>query len=71
MAIVAYTYEAAMHCPCCAFKRFHTAIVKNSDEHGVDLDAVDREGNLVHPVHSTDEGWTGEACDTCRAPLGQ
>jgi hypothetical protein len=69
MRIVAYTYEAAMHCPCCAYKRFHTAIVKNSDQHGVNLDAVDREGNLVTPVFAIDEGWQGEACDTCFTPF--
>ena len=67
MKIIAYTYEAAMHCPACARVQFG-AFQGESDEHGVWLDAKDREGNHVAPVFDTDE--TSEThCDTCRGPF--
>ena len=38
------------------------------DKHGVPVGATDREGNLVHPVFSTDEhDFTN--CGTCAAQL--
>ena len=63
--IIAYTYEAATHCPDCARTRFSFAracrlhpgalTIDDRDEHGVDAGAHDREGNEVRPVLSTDE----------------
>lgn len=67
MRIVAYTYEAAAHCPDCAAARFGGPGVGNLDEHGVGEHARDREGNRVWPVFDLDEGWQGERCDTCGA----
>lgn len=63
---IAYTYEAAHHCPGCAFERF------GMDEHGfVPEDATDGEGNPIGAVAPWDEwqAFDGEpetlACDTC------
>ena len=56
----AYTYEADVHCIGCTVKRFayfHTGNVRdmNTDWWGIYEDQVDNEGNLVHPLFSTDE----------------
>lgn len=68
MKIIAYTYEAAMHCPGCTAARFPGGPHLLTDEHGVSMYAIDRECNQVHPVYSTDE--TNEThCDTCRGPF--
>lgn len=65
-APIAYTYEAAYHCPDCAAERFGV------DEHGfIPADALDGEGNPVGALAPWDEWqqFTGEhetlACDTC------
>ena len=64
---IAYTYEAAYHCPSCAFRRF------GRDVHGfVPEDARDGEGNPIGAVAPWDEWqqFNGEteilACDTCQ-----
>ena len=70
MLIIAYTYEAAMHCPKCTLRNFHTgrlalAYPCANDEHGVPYDLLDREGNEVRPVFITDETDPCETCDDC------
>jgi hypothetical protein len=66
VTIVAYTYEAGLHCPSCTRTRaerggFALAALPIAgrpgglDEHGVPLDAIDNEGNPVRPVFSTDD----------------
>lgn len=77
--IVAYTYEADVHCPACARKRFAPALTGcgpadltqwHEDEHGLPIEATDREGNPVHPVFSTDErGDSLTHCGDCGAEL--
>lgn len=72
--IIAYTYEAAMHCPDCTRARFARPPDLQRPESfpdrcGVPMDARDREGNLVHPVASTDEIERPAYCDTCRAEV--
>jgi hypothetical protein len=58
--IVAWTYEADIHCPRCARERF-----------GDDIDEAepapeDSEGNEVRPVFASDElSEEGEYCGTC------
>jgi hypothetical protein len=64
MLIIAYTYDAAMHCPDCAEERFGHQGGK-LDELGVPMDAQDRYGNSVRPVFSTDEIEPYMHCDTC------
>lgn len=74
--IVAYTYEAACHCPECTAKRFEVYrtralfVANRLDEHGVWIEAIDREGNPVHPVFSTDErGDSITHCGDCGGEL--
>ena len=78
MRIVAYSYLAALHCPDCtrrALRAYNRQIFRphpgpeRLDEHGLPDDLIDREGNPVHPVFSTDELAPGEACDDCFRPL--
>jgi hypothetical protein len=53
--IVAFAYDAAIHCVDCASEHF------DCDP----ADAVDSEGNEVHPVFASDEGWADDTCDDC------
>lgn len=76
MKIVAYAYEAALHCPDCTWNKASVGLLRRqpplqlgADEHGITFDLVDREGNPVHPVYDIGEGLSGECCDDCRAPL--
>lgn len=68
--IIAYTYEAAMHCPDCTRARFARPPDLHRPESfpdaaGVPMDARDCEGNLVHPVSSIDDRNGTDHCDTC------
>lgn len=78
MKIIAYTYEADVHCPACtkqAARRLtldhtHPEAVGFSDldSHGIEYDTIDREGNLIHPVFDIDEhGFTH--CGDCHEEL--
>ena len=78
MSIIAYTYLAALHCPDCtrsALRAYHQLFTRSCpgpaqfDEHGLPDDLIDREGNPVRPVFSTDEVAPGEVCDDCFRPL--
>ena len=60
--IIAYTYVADIHCPDCAATDAAVGILRrepplslDTDEHGLAYDLIDREGNPVRPVFSTDE----------------
>jgi hypothetical protein len=62
MNIIAYTYNADIHCPDCTHNDAACGLLKRvpplqleTDEHGIALDLEDSEGNPVHPVFSTDE----------------
>ena len=76
MRIIAYTYDADVHCVACTTRRFGAfkGIVKTlmqergqCDEHGID-EPTDSEGNLIHPVFSTDE-HDFTHCGDCHQPL--
>jgi hypothetical protein len=59
--IVAWTYDADMHCPTCAERRFGAA--KLADD---ELPPIDSEGNEIQPVFSSDEpGDCGDYCGDC------
>jgi hypothetical protein len=74
MKIIAYTFEADVHCPACTKARApslrldhahpHAIGTPMLDEHGVEYDLADREGNLIHPVLDTDE-HEFTACSDC------
>jgi len=55
--IVAYAYDAAVHCVGCAEERFGAEALATDT-------AEDREGNPVHPIFAGDEEEHGP-CDTC------
>ncbi len=63
--ILGYDYEADHHCVDCAEDRFPL------EEQGrwIDEDAVDAEGNPVHPIFSTDEVGEDEVCGDCGAAI--
>lgn len=79
MKIIGYSYHAAIHCPRCtrsALRTYHQQITRphpgpaQLDEHGLPDDMIDREGNPVRPVFSTDTVAPNEVCDDCLHPLG-
>lgn len=75
MKIIGYSYCADVHCPDCAARDAAVGILKRvpllqmgTDEHGLAYDLVDREGNPVHPMFTTDE-YEFEVCGDCRQEL--
>jgi len=71
--IIAYTYEADVHCPACTRARFKDQKLDglsndDFDQHWLRQDLVDREGNPVHPVFDTDE-TDFTHCADCGAEL--
>jgi hypothetical protein len=63
---IGYTYDADVHCPGCAIKRFG----KEPGRPWVREDAVDSEGNPVHPIAPWDEtAEGGEYCGTCHGQI--
>jgi len=71
--VIAYSYDADVHCPSCAYRMFgpgreSVPAPGFTDEHGIPYGALDREGNAVHPVFSTDELHYTH-CGDCRQPL--
>jgi len=67
--IVAWTYDAAMHCLTCAENHFGVAALADDQN-----PPKDSEGNEAHPVFASDDesGWYGETCADCerRIPDG-
>lgn len=75
MRIIAYTYCADVHCPDCALRDFHIGQLtlpapSANDWHGLPVSLIDREGNPVHPVFTTDEHDFTHCCD-CGERLDQ
>jgi hypothetical protein len=61
--IIAYAYDAALHCPECTLKHFYPV---------TELDGLeDSEGNIISPVFASSEDWQGECCDNCFCVLGE
>ena len=70
MTIIAYSYEADIHCVECAKKRFVVeSDLVTRDEHGLPVNVHDREGNHVHPIFSTDEQLDAPFCGDCHAKI--
>jgi hypothetical protein len=72
--IVAYAYDADMHCVACTVNAH--GVGDNfgpdaKDVNGVDYDAEDSEGNGVRPVFAgeDDGGDTVASCGTCRKTI--
>lgn len=78
MRTIAYTFEADVHCPACTrraaqrMKLDHNhpyAMGKScKDEHAIEYDLVDSEGNLIHPAFDIDE-HDFTHCSNCRERL--
>jgi len=63
---IGYTYDADVHCPGCAIARFG----QEPGHYWVREDAVDSEGNPVHPIAPWDEtSEEGEYCGTCHGQI--
>jgi hypothetical protein len=60
--VVAWTYDADIHCPDCAGKRFKSS--GGFDWTDENAGTVDSEGNVPHPVFACDE-YEGEHCGDC------
>lgn len=58
MKVIAYTYEADIHCIPCATERWGAEAL-------ADTATEDREGNPLHPVFGTDEWLGGAWCGDC------
>jgi hypothetical protein len=56
--IVAWTYDADIHCP-------HCARLAGMTKEGVE----DSQGNEPHPVFACDEGWSDDVCGDCGEPI--
>lgn len=73
MKIIAYTFEADVHCPACTHERFPADSFTEylPDEHDVGTQAIDREGNPIHPVFDIDEDPDGSFthCGDCHEAL--
>ena len=78
MKIIAYTFEADVHCPDCTKKAAGRLVIDHShpyafgfslkDEHGIEFDLFDREGSNVAPVFDIEEhGFTH--CGDCHEAL--
>jgi hypothetical protein len=78
MRIIAYTFEAYVHCPACTKQAIERMKLDHShpyalrdvcqDDHGIEYDFVDSDGNLIHPVFRSDEIDLTH-CGDCRARL--
>lgn len=71
MKIIGYTYNAATHCPNCTREAAANGtltrqppLLRETDEHGVAQDLVDRNVDQVGVVFDTDEG-ADQCCDNC------
>lgn len=85
MKIIGYTYEADVHCPACTKARFDLPAIRHGfdlaahnaskrhgwiDEHGLSIDLIDSEGNLIHPVFDISEDvQTLNHCRDCHEEL--
>ena len=67
--ITAYVYNAALHCPRCAFRYFRVDPAKVPPGADALEGARDREGNAPWPLFSTDANADGY-CDTCGHAYG-
>ena len=68
MTILAYTYEAAVHCTACTRKTFGVRFIKMSELSDYFL-PDDREGNRIRALFSTDE-WQNLVCNDCLGVIG-
>ena len=78
MKIIAYSYEAGEHCPSCTRKATarmkldhnhpYSMVGPCKDDNGIEYDFTESNGNLIHPVFSTDT-HRPTTCDTCQGGI--
>lgn len=64
MRIIAYAYDADLHCVDCARRAF-----ASTDADYIPDDAKDSEGNPINPVFDIHETAEGEYCADCKIEL--
>lgn len=85
MRVIGYTYNADCHCVNCARDSLNQGQFGHmidcpdgpgDDENGIPYDSIDREGNSIHPIFSTDEGYVDDegvehaySCGDCGAVI--
>jgi hypothetical protein len=81
LKIVAYTYDAAIHCVRCTQRRAKefridprladgVAVVLRVDEHAIHIGTIDTEGNQLRPIFSDDEIVRApNYCDDCHSKI--
>lgn len=74
MRVIAYSYDADIHCIGCTQGRlansgFKFPVNDRRDEHLIPENAVDSEGNKIHPIFSTDENSDGLYCGDCHEEI--
>jgi len=73
MRIIAYNYDADMHCVACTQARFKPQKLCVPLIEGVNIDEfivpADRDGNPIHPVFDIDEKSNYHTCGTCRITI--
>ena len=70
--IIAYVYDAGIHCVPCTVRHFGIGIDKSKgelDENGVPYDTEDREGNAIGAVFQSDSRPEDITCDQCLTPI--
>lgn len=77
--IVGYAWWADMHCPPCTQKALEDGTLRRDDthphartgrdEHGLALDIVDPEWNIITPVFAVSEDAAGQHCAECGTKL--
>ena len=63
--VIAYKYEADIHCVNCARLRFEAKKGQRADGNGLALEATDREGNDLGVRFTTDEVTEDIHCGSC------
>jgi hypothetical protein len=60
--VIGYTADADIYCVPCAVRLY------GSDKNGT-APVLDHEGNVVHPIFSTDKLQGDECCGACHEPI--
>lgn len=65
MKIIAYSYDAGIHCVPCSQKHF---LGKGDATNGIHKYQKDSEGNIISPIFSTDK-HENEFCEDCNIKI--
>ena len=63
--VIGYVYDAANYCVACTQRRFEGVEGSSYDEHGVPVDAVGDEGNVIGAIFRDTETDYDVVCDVC------